>query len=155
MGVPPVSSMGVPPMNLRSRAGCPSHDALTGTLRTWRYDMSGQLDRRDFLKKSLAGTAAGAVTLSLEEQILLAQLQKKPASHVAGILPANRGQDSLDTSGTAGSLPTGQLGKLKVTRLIVGGNLTSGNAHSRDLIYVSGLLRQYFTDEKIFETWTL
>jgi len=117
--------------------------------------MSGPLDRRDFLKKSLAGTAAGAVTLSLEEQILLAQLQKKPASHVAGILPANRGQDSLDTSGTAGSLPTGQLGKLKVTRLIVGGNLTSGNAHSRDLIYVSGLLRQYFTDEKIFETWQL
>ena len=49
----------------------------------------------------------------------------------------------------------GKLGKLNVTRLIVGGNLTSGFAHSRDLIYVSGLLRQYFTDEKVFETWEL
>ncbi|RKY08140.1 MAG: hypothetical protein DRP66_05200 [Planctomycetota bacterium] len=35
------------------------------------------------------------------------------------------------------------------------GNLTSGFAHSRDLIYVSALLRQYFTDEKIYETWRL
>jgi len=52
-------------------------------------------------------------------------------------------------------MPMGRLGKLKVTRLIVGGNLTSGFAHSRDLIYVSGLLRQYFTDAKVFETWEL
>jgi hypothetical protein len=54
-----------------------------------------------------------------------------------------------------GSLPMGQIGNLKVTRLIVGGNLTSGNAHSRDLVYVSALLRQYFTDEKVFQTWEL
>ncbi|UCD51989.1 MAG: hypothetical protein JSW27_04990, partial [Phycisphaerales bacterium] len=52
-------------------------------------------------------------------------------------------------------MPTGRIGNLAVTRLIVGGNLTSGIAHDRDLIYVSSLLRQYFTDEKIFETWRL
>ena len=33
--------------------------------------MSNGLDRRDFLKKSLAGWAAGALALSLEEQALL------------------------------------------------------------------------------------
>ncbi|MCX5643502.1 MAG: twin-arginine translocation signal domain-containing protein [Phycisphaerae bacterium] len=103
--------------------------------------MASQLDRRDFLKRSLVGSAAGAVALSLEEQTLLAQLRRGPA-------PA-------EPVGPMGSLPTGQIGKLKVTRLIVGGNLTSGNAHSRDLIYVSSLLRQYFTDEKVFETWEL
>jgi len=103
--------------------------------------MSSQLDRRDFLKRSLAGSAAGALALSLEEQTLLAQLRRGP-------VPA-------EPVGPMGSLPTGQIGNLKVTRLIVGGNLTSGNAHSRDLVYVSSLLRQYFTDEKVFETWEL
>jgi hypothetical protein len=104
--------------------------------------MSNKLDRRDFLKRSLAGSAAGALASSLEEKALLAQgSQTKPAS--AG--PA----------GSAGDMPTGKIGSLNVTRLIVGGNLTSGFAHSRDLIYVSGLLRQYFTDEKVFETWEL
>ena len=103
--------------------------------------MSDQLHRRDFLRRSLASSAAGAVALSLEEQTLLAQLGRGPA-------PA-------EPAGPMGSLPTGRIGKLRVTRLIVGGNLTSGNAHSRDLIYVSALLRQYFTDEKVFETWDL
>ncbi len=104
--------------------------------------MSNRLDRRDFLKRSLAGSAAGALALSLEEQALLAQSSPgKPASAV----PA----------GATGDMPTGKIGNLDVTRLIVGGNLTSGFAHSRDLIYVSGLLRQYFTDAKVFETWEL
>jgi len=104
--------------------------------------MSSKLDRRDFLKKSLAGSAVGALALSFEEQALLAQAsQTKPASRA----PA----------GATGDMPMGKIGKLNVTRLIVGGNLTSGFAHSRDLIYVSGLLRQYFTDEKVFETWQL
>ena len=46
--------------------------------------MSSQLGRREFLKKSLAGSAAGAVALSLEEQTLLAQLRKESAPRVAG-----------------------------------------------------------------------
>ena len=83
------------------------------------------------------------MALSFEEQALLAQASKKPAP--AAAVPA----------GSTGEMPMGKLGKLNVSRLIVGGNLTSGFAHSRDLIYVSGLLRQYFTDEKVFETWEL
>jgi hypothetical protein len=104
--------------------------------------MSDKLDRRDFLKKSLAGSAAGAMALSLEEQALLAQTSQKKREKSA-------------SAGATGDLPMGKLGNLNVTRLIVGGNLTSGFAHSRDLIYVSGLLRQYFTDAKVFETWEL
>ncbi|MBN1508958.1 MAG: twin-arginine translocation signal domain-containing protein [Sedimentisphaerales bacterium] len=104
--------------------------------------MSNQLDRRAFLKTSLAGSALGALGLSLEEKALLAQASKPSAT----IAPP---------AGSTGDMPMGTLGTLKVTRLIVGGNLTSGFAHSRDLIYVSGLLRQYFTDEKVFETWEL
>jgi hypothetical protein len=103
--------------------------------------MSDKLDRRDFLKQSLAGSAVGALVLSLEEQALLAQSAKKTVSPSPAVAP--------------GEMPRGKLGNLNVTRLIVGGNLTSGFAHSRDLIYVSGLLRQYFSDEKVFETWEL
>lgn len=47
----------------------------------------------------------------------------------------------------------GKLGNLKVSRLIMGHNLVGFQAHSRDLIYVSQLLRAYFTDDKILETW--
>ncbi len=107
--------------------------------------MSSKLDRRDFLKKSLAGSAAGALALSLEEQALLAQSSRQKREKSASTTPA----------GTTGDMPMGKIGTLNVTRLVVGGNLTSGFAHSRDLIYVSGLLRQYFTDEKVFETWEL
>jgi hypothetical protein len=62
---------------------------------------------------------------------------------------------SRKTTVSSDKFPTGKIGDLEITRMIVGGNLTSGFAHSRDLIYVSSLLQNYFTDEKIFETWQL
>jgi uncharacterized membrane protein YphA (DoxX/SURF4 family) len=54
-----------------------------------------------------------------------------------------------------GRLPQGTLGKLKISRVILGGNLIGGGAHSRDLIYVPSLFRAYNTDRKIFETLEL
>ncbi len=104
--------------------------------------MSNELDRRRFLKQSLAGTAVGALGLSFEEQALLAA-------------PAN--DDSLPQASTkrTGGMPTGQIGKVKISRMFTGGNLISGFAHSRDLIYVSSLLKSYFTDEKVMETLRL
>lgn len=48
--------------------------------------------------------------------------------------------------------PTGRLGDLEVSRVICGGNLISGFAHARDLIYVSHLLKSYFHDGKVMET---
>jgi hypothetical protein len=53
---------------------------------------------------------------------------------------------------STGGLPVGTIGKVALSRLIVGGNPISGNAHSRDLSYVSSLMRGYFTDEKCVET---
>jgi hypothetical protein len=77
---------------------------------------------------------------SLEEYALAAQSQ---APAVAKPAPPQ------------GAMPQGKIGSVKISRLICGGNLISGYAHSRDLIYVSPLLTHYFTDEKILETWTL
>ena len=49
-------------------------------------------------------------------------------------------------------VPKGRIGKLEISRLICGGNLIVGYAHARDLIYVSSLVKKYFTQEKIWET---
>ncbi|MFQ6035279.1 MAG: hypothetical protein ACE5NM_05460 [Sedimentisphaerales bacterium] len=102
--------------------------------------MSGKLNRRAFLEKSVITSTAAALGLSFEERALLARTTQSFA-------PSQKG--------SAKGLPMGKIGNLKITRLIVGGNLTSGFAHSRDLVYVSSLLRNYFTDGKIFETWEI
>jgi len=79
---------------------------------------------------------------SREEEILLERLRRDPAPPPAPPVPPR-------------PLPRGKIGNLEISRLIVGGNLTSGNAHSRDLLYLSPLLKRYFTDEKVLETWAL
>ncbi|MCL2349810.1 MAG: hypothetical protein FWC50_16290, partial [Planctomycetaceae bacterium] len=45
-----------------------------------------------------------------------------------------------------------KIGNVEISRMILGGNLIGGWAHSRDLIYVSDLLKAYHTKEKIYET---
>jgi uncharacterized membrane protein YphA (DoxX/SURF4 family) len=54
-----------------------------------------------------------------------------------------------------GELPKGKIGNHELSRLILGGNLIGGWAHSRDLIYVPSLFRAYNTEKKIFETLML
>ena len=97
--------------------------------------MSKDLNRRQFVKKSLFASAGVASAMSIEEKALLAQI-KKPAGQ---------------TTGSSVGLPAGKIGDVKISRVICGGNLIGGYAHSRDLIYVSSLLNHYFTDEKIIE----
>lgn len=54
-----------------------------------------------------------------------------------------------------GEIPKGQVGDLKFSRLILGGNLIGGWAHARDLIYVSKLVKAYHHRDKIFETFSI
>jgi uncharacterized membrane protein YphA (DoxX/SURF4 family) len=54
-----------------------------------------------------------------------------------------------------GELPKGKIGEHELSRLVLGGNLIGGWAHSRDLIYVPSLFRAYNTERKIFETLML
>lgn len=102
--------------------------------------MSKGVNRRKFLKNSLAASAGVISALSFEERALLAATQKRP-SRVSKV-----------PEGGVKGLQTGKIGNLTISRLICGGNLISGYAHSRNLIYVSSILRHYFTEEKILET---
>ncbi len=98
--------------------------------------MSKQIDRRDFVKRSLLASAATGSVFSFEEQSLLAANKKT----------------RTPTGESVNGLPAGKIKGVTISRIICGGNLIGGYAHSRDLIYVSTLLKQYFTDEKILDT---
>jgi len=54
-----------------------------------------------------------------------------------------------------GELPKGKINDKLFSKMILGGNLLSGWAHSRDLIYVSSLVRAYHTKERIFQTFKM
>jgi len=95
--------------------------------------MTNKVDRRSFLRQSVIASTA-TLGMSLEEKALLARA------------------DAKAVPGASDDFPKGKLRDLQISRVICGGNLISGFAHSRDLIYVSDLLRNYFTDEKVCET---
>jgi len=101
--------------------------------------MSENLNRRDFFKKSLIASAGITSAMSFEEKNLLAQM-KKPARQTAKPVKG---------------LPRGKIGNLNISRIICGGNLIGGWAHSRDLTYVSSLVVAYHTDKKVIETLEL
>ncbi|MFW6277258.1 MAG: DoxX family protein [Prolixibacteraceae bacterium] len=62
---------------------------------------------------------------------------------------------AADISELKGELPKGNIGGHEISRLVLGGNLIGGWAHSRDLRYVPSLSRAYNTEKKIFETLML
>ncbi len=96
------------------------------------------ISRRGLLKTSLGVTLAG---LPYEHRALMAQLVDR----------SDYGKVKEPVKG----LQRGNFGKHEISRLIIGGNLISGSAHSGDLLYQSALMTHYFTTEKILETWTL
>jgi len=101
--------------------------------------MAKPFDRREFVKKTvLASSVAGSV-LSFEEKALMAaQRTTRP--------PVQKSTDGV---------PSGKIKDVTISRIICGGNLIGGYAHSRDLIYVSPLLKHYFTEAKVFDTLEL
>ena len=106
---------------------------------------ANEINRRGFIQKSVAASAGVALGMhSFEEQNLLAKMTKGGAQ---------AGQNRPEAGD--GKMPCGKIKNLTVSRMFCGGNLIGGWAHSRDLIYVSSLVKAYHTDEKIFETFEL
>jgi hypothetical protein len=101
------------------------------------------MNRRRFIKRSLATSLAAPAIISLEEHRLVARADTDAAAATSS-KPV-----PLDAKWY------GQIGQVRISRLLCGGNLISGYAHSRDLIYVSPLLKHYFTETRIMETWAL
>ncbi len=95
--------------------------------------MTTRLNRRRFLTRSALAASAG-----------LAVASPRPAA----------GEVAPPPTGAA-RLPQGRIGSLRLSRLIAGGNLISGWAHSRDLHYVPSLMRAYNTEARVLDTLEL
>jgi len=96
--------------------------------------MTPHIDRRAFLKGSLLAAAGGA---------LGAAPAARAADHAA---PPPAGPPA------GAGCPQGRLGKLSLSRLILGSNLITFYIHYRDLEYINDLARHYNTAAKILET---
>ena len=96
--------------------------------------MKNSFSRRDFVKTSLAASAVLPFAVS-----------------VAG----NPTASTTAEGSQAATQPMGKIAGQEFSRLMLGGNLIGGYAHSRDLPYVSTLMRRYNTDTKIRETLEL
>src|SRR5690242_15403790 len=93
--------------------------------------MNKNITRRGFVKCSLLASAASSLVL-------------QEASGVAA--------ETAPVSSAADMLPAGKIAGQEFSRVMLGGNLISGWSHSRDLSYVSPLMRRYNTEAKIRET---
>jgi uncharacterized membrane protein YphA (DoxX/SURF4 family) len=114
------------------------------------YDTS----RRELIKNLAVLPLFGAVFfgmarkrgwISFEEKNLAA----KPEAVTGASLLLGK---TMSVSELKGPVPSGKIKDLTLSRIMIGGNLISGFAHARDLIYVSTWLKRYFTDEKVIET---
>jgi hypothetical protein len=72
-----------------------------------------------------------------------------------GVVAATAAKTQAVAAAVSDSLPVATLGKAKISRVLLGGNLISGCMHSRDLKYVNDLFRAYATEQKILETLKL
>ncbi len=98
--------------------------------------MRRPLSRRNFVKASLMATAALPLAVDAQNST---QDQASPGTSPKSAEP----------------LPSGTICGQSFSRLIMGGNLIAGWSHSRDLTYVSTLMRRYNTPTKIRETLEL
>jgi hypothetical protein len=100
--------------------------------------MTKRLNRREFFKKSLITSAAVTSASGFPETAQSAAAAKRTTV--------------LDQKTSGKGFPTGRIGNVQISRLIVGGNQFSGWSHSRDLNYLRDLFLAYSTEEKIMET---
>lgn len=117
------------------------------------------MDRRNLIKNLIAVPFLGGFVYSVarnygwashEEKHLRNQVSADGHSGASAKLTRQ-----LDISELRKPIPSGMIKDVNIGRLICGGNLISGFAHSRDLIYVSNFLKKYFTTEKVIETFKL
>jgi len=94
--------------------------------------MQSKKTRRSFVKETVLSSVGLALALNAH-----GEEQPTPAAPAPAAPPV---------------LPKAKIGKLEVSRLILGGNLLTHYTHSRDLKYVYALAAHYNTDEKILET---
>lgn len=112
------------------------------------------LDRRTLIKGLSALPVMGAFGYALFEKSKWESYEERNlVDAVTGASAKTLNIASLKE--LKGQIPMGKIKEIPFSKLILGGNLLSGWAHSRDLIYVSQLVKAYHQKEKIFATLLL
>jgi len=112
------------------------------------------LDRRALIKGLSALPVMGAFGYALYEKSKWESYEERNlVDAVTGASAKTLNIASLKE--LKGQIPMGKIKDISFSKLILGGNLLSGWAHSRDLIYVSQLVKAYHQKEKIFATLLL
>jgi uncharacterized membrane protein YphA (DoxX/SURF4 family) len=143
---------------LKSNRNVPD-DALTTAQRSGAAEASGpdltpMVDRRTLLRGLSSLPFLGAFGFALYKQKQWESYEEKNlVDAVTGASAKTLNIASLKELKTA--VPVTKIKDIPFSRLILGGNLLSGWAHSRDLIYVSQLVKAYHQKEKIFATLLL
>ena len=111
---------------------------------------SQPITRRGFIGGTAAALAAAQAGLGAEPPQVAATNTGSPAPHDGGKAPGK-----IPDAESVKGMPYGMLGKTKLSRMFLGGNLIGGFMHCRDLKYVPDLFRAYVTEAKIMETFKL
>lgn len=109
------------------------------------------LERRNFLYGLASIPFIGAFTWSA----IRAKAFNTPVAVDTISGATTRTFEFTDLKDLNGTLPMAKIGNVELSRMFMGCNLIGGWAHSRDLIYVSSLVKKYHTQEKVFETLQL
>jgi hypothetical protein len=105
-----------------------------------------------------AAVVATGALFSREEEILAAKLAPQGTAGIKVAEPDGLSGASRSYTNWAKfeelkkKMVKANFGSMKLSRMFIGGNLVSGWAHARDLLYVSDLVKAYHTKEKIFAT---
>lgn len=135
----------------------PLANATDNTTTEIRDSNSTFINRRELLKSIVALPVMGAFVFAVIKKMGWESYERKHLNDSIDAVTAATVR-TFNYSGLKdlkGIIPTGHIGDLELSRVILGGNLVGGWAHARDLIYVDKLVKSYHTKDKIFETFLL
>jgi hypothetical protein len=107
--------------------------------------VDSKANRRRFMAHGILGAVGLTAVGNRDETFLLAAVQDDAAAQ------SKKQMRGIPES----SLPTGKIGNVTISRLILGCNLVSGYVHGRDLTYMSSLVKAYNNEAKVFQTLEL
>ena len=114
---------------------------------------TGMNTRRELIKNLAVLPVLGVAFFGMAKKNGWLSFEEKNLKKVDVITSATVMSTKLkDIRELKGKVPLGKIKHVELSRILPGGNLISGFAHARDLIYVSSLIKSYFTDEKVIET---
>ena len=108
--------------------------------------------RREVIKNLAAVPLLGVAFFGMARKVGWLSFEEDNLSGTdATSSPTRMQAKQWDLSELKEKVPMGQIKDVEMSRILPGGNLVAGFAHARDLIYVSDMIKNYFTDEKVIE----